>query len=235
MKKCLLFLLITTNAIIVNSQNYEVTYGIKLGVNSSFMGSKSSYTLLDEYENKKMIKENNPLAGYDLGLFINIKPLNSRLNYKTGLLISKYNNIYTIATEWDYFLISTGRWYHTKEFEKIKNNFSVISIPLTVGYDFIPMNSKKVNLFCGFSPSINMNDDHVKYDNNLEEIHLYKIFYVTYNAGISVNFDKIYCTLKFERSFNIKKTKSRDYFPYSMSVEKIYLNTVSIDIGLRLN
>jgi hypothetical protein len=186
--------------------------------------------------NLSLSKTSKNSFGYNLGFYIKAQPGNSRLSLETGLLIANLNNSYILSVSWEQYYATTGNyWGPVNETEKIINGFSILNMPLILGYDLIKKDNYRFTIFAGAAPNISMKDDHMKYNSSMQEIYLYKPFYLSYQSGISLNFNKIFASLKYDRSLNIKKTMSGDYFPYSMNVEKLYLNFISISFGIKLN
>ena len=242
MKKYLLCTFLIICSYSINAQKIKISYGGLIGINNSFMDSKAyisqDYLSMDPayIRDLSLSKTSKISFGYNLGFYINAQPENSRLSLETGLLIANLNNSYTLSASWEQYYATTGNyWGPVNETEKIINGFIILNIPLNIGYDLIKKNNYKFMVFAGAAPNISMKNDHMKYDFSMQEIYLYKPFYLSYHSGISLNFNKILVSLKYDRSQNIKKTMSRDYFPYSMNVEKLYLNFFSISFGIKLN
>jgi Outer membrane protein beta-barrel domain len=242
MKKYLLFIFLIACSYIINAQKIKFSYGGLLGINNSFLDSKAyisqDYLSMDPsyIRNLSLSKASNNNFGYNLGFYLNAQPENSRLSLETGLLIANLNNSYTLSVSWEQYYATTGNyWGPVNETEKITNGFSILNMPFILGYDLIKKDNYKFTIFTGAAPNISMKNDHIKYDSSMQEIYLYKSSYLSYQSGISLNFNKIFVNLKYDRSQNIKKTMSRDYFPYSMNVEKLYLNFFSISFGIKLN
>lgn len=242
MKKFLLFALLIFCSYNINAQKIKISYGGILGINNSFLDSKAyispDYLSMDPayIRNLSLSKTSKNNFGYSLGFYINAQPENCRLSLETGLLIVNLNNSYTLSASWEQYYATTGNyWGLVNETEKITNGFSLLNMPLILGYDFIKKDNFKLAIFAGVIPNINMKNDHMKYDSALQEIYLYKPFYLSYQSGISLSYNKIIASLKYDRSLNIKNTMSRDYFPYSMNVEKLYIQNFSISFGIKLN
>lgn len=242
MKKLLLLIVLIACSLSISAQKIKISYGALFGINTSFMDSKTyisqDYLAMDPayIRNQSLSKISKNNLGYNLGFYINALPENSRLSLETGLLIAILNNSYTLSVSWEgYYATTGGYWGPIVETEKIINDFSIVNIPLIAGYDFIKKDKYRLTVLCGLSSNISMKDDHIKYDYSMQELHLYKDFYMSYQAGLSMNFNKISVRLKHDRSLNIKKTMSRDYFPYSMNVEKLYINCYSLSFGIKLN
>jgi hypothetical protein len=242
MKKFLLCTFLIICSYSINAQKIKISYGGLLGINNSFLDSKTyisqDYLSMDPtyIRNLSLSKTSKNNFGYNLGFFINAQPEKSRLSLETGLLIANLNNTYTLSVSWEQYYATTGDyWGPVNETEKISNGFSILNMPLIIGYDLIKKDNYKFKIFIGAAPNISMKNDHMKYDLSMQEIYLYEPFYLSYQSGISLDFNKIFISLKYDRSQNIKKTMSRDYFPYSMNVEKLYLNFLSIAFGIKLN
>jgi hypothetical protein len=242
MKKYLLFTFIIICGYNINAQKINISYGGLFGINNSFLDSKANispdYLAMDPayIRNLSLSKTSSNGFGYNLGLYISAQPEKSRVSLETGIMVENLNNTYTLSSSWEQYYATTGSyWGPVAETEIIDNSFSILSIPIVLGYDLIQKDKYKFTIFGGAAPDISMKNDHMKYDYSMQEIYLYKPLYLSYQSGISLSFNKIFASLKYERSLNIKKTMSRDYFPYSMSVEKLYLNFLSISFGIRLN
>jgi hypothetical protein len=242
MRKYLSFTFILICSYTLNAQKINISYGAVLGINNSFLGSKAyispDYLSMDPayVRNLKLTKTSNNGFGYNLGFFVTAHPEYSRISLETGISVQNLNNTYNLSANWEQYYATTGAYWGTvKESEKIVNNFNVINVPLNIGYDLVKKDKNKIRIFAGAAPNISMKNDHMKYDYSFEEIYLYKPFYISYQSGLSLYSNKIFASLKYERSQNIKKTMSRDYFPYSMDVQKLYLNFISISFGIRLN
>ena len=50
-----------------------------------------------------------------------------------------------------------------------------------------------------------------------------------------IEFKKIDFGLRYERSLNLQQVSSREYFPWEMKVDKLYLNIISFSIRYKLN
>lgn len=230
----------------IKAQKINITYGGSFGINTSYMDSKINISEdVLNYDpavtrNLALAKTSKANFGYNAGIFIKIQPVNSRFSFESLLLITQYNDNYTISVKWEnYFktpwLSSDGYWYPVEETEEISNEFSIINIPFIVGYDLCKNNNKNFTLFCGLASNVNMKDGHIKkVDINNNDIPLYKSFFFSYQSGISMSFNKIICSLKYERSLDIKKPNNRDYFPPSMDVKKLYINSISISVGIKI-
>jgi len=242
MKEYLVFIFLIACSYSINAQKINISFGGLLDINNSFIDSRTyisqDYLSMDPayIRNLSLSKTSKNNFGYNLGFFIIAQPVNSRLSLETSLLIANLNNTYTLSVSWEQYYATTGNyWGSVNETEKITNEFSILNMPLIIGYDLIKKNNYKFTIFTGAAPNISMKNDHMKYDFSMQEIYLYKPFYLSYQSGISLNLNKIFVSLKYYRSQNIKKTKSRDYFSYSMNVEKLYLNFLSISFGIKLN
>lgn len=241
MKKIFLLIVILFIYNLTKAQKFELTYGAKLGLNTSFIDSKAvvDYSRFHELDRDINLNSTTEIGlGYNVGIFINLMHITSRLNIESGFQIAAYNNNHTISL--DYIAYSstppTERWIPKSETENLKNEFSTLNIPFILGYNFIKREKYNLTLMLGFSYNIFMKeDDHVKLNENFEENSLYKDFFLSYQAGIKADFNKIICTLKYERSNNIQEASSRDYFPWEMKVEGLYLNNFSIVVGYKLN
>jgi hypothetical protein len=225
------------------AQKFNISYGPYFGANTSFMNSKSSidynYVEFSElpYRNLTIKRSGKMDLGYSFGLFIKMQPLKSHLNIETGFVIIHYLNTYTVDVSWERpynYDINSGRWLKGHEKEKMDNEFKIISIPVIVGYDIIKSEKYGLALTLGLSPSKKMKDDKIIFPMGRGEVHLYKDYFIFYQAGIRANFNKITCSLKYDRSLNVQQAKSRDFFGWSMKIEKLYINALSLSIGLKI-
>jgi hypothetical protein len=240
-KKTLLCIFLFFSGIYIKAQELNVTYGGLFGINTSFIDSKT--TISSDYlnfdpafvRNMSLLKKSKADLGYNFGLFLRVLPVDSRISFESEMLVAKSNNSYTISVNWEHFYTSNQEWTPVEDKEKIDNDFNIIKIPLTIGYDLIKKEKSFLTFLCGMTPNINMHDDHIKVDYQDNELPLFKSFFLSYHSGLSINFNKIFGRLNYERSFNLKKTQSREYFPYSMDVERLYLNSISISFGIYLN
>lgn len=243
MKKALIYtVLIFLNITLSNAQKYEISYGPVLGLNMSFLNSKASidhenYPFSELDRDFNLSSTNETGIGYNLGFFINIKHLNYRINILTGLQIATFNNSHTISLDYTSYSYTppTERWMPASEFETIHNDLSILNIPVEIGYDILKKEKYNLTFLLGISPNYIMKSDNTKIDINFEENDLYNDFFLSYQAGIKADFNKVFCILRYERSFNIQQVSSRDYFPWQINVEKLYLNSLSLSVGYRFN
>lgn len=226
-----------------SAQNLKINYGAHFGINGSSMGSRSYIS--DVYlmfpstsiRNLTLNTSSNTNFGYNTGIFINVEPKHTPLILETGLFVSTYNNSYLISVDWEQYYATTGSyWGPINETERFNNEFSVINIPVTIGYDLLRNENFKIILLCGLTNNVNMKKEQIRFDQQLNEVTLFKEFFLSYHTGVSVEYKRLFCRIKFDRSFNIKRANSSGYIPYlSMNVEKLFINSVSLSFGIRLN
>ena len=227
----------------LKAQKYDFSYGPILGLNMSFMDSKASidynYPFHELDRNISLSTESEVGLGYQAGIFIKIQPIESRLSLETNILITSYNNSYSLtyygeeyfSTPWT---TPVDNWMPETETEYLQNEFSILNIPVILGYNILKKENYNLTFLGGISPNIMIKDDHVKIDISFKENHLYKQFFLSYHAGIKADFGKILCMFKYERTFNIQEVSSRDYFPWQMKVEKLYINKFNFSVGYKL-
>jgi hypothetical protein len=238
---CCISLILFINA--SPAQKLKVSYGGVFGINVSSMDSRSyiseSYLSIPptSIRNLTLTTTSRMKFGYNAGIYINVQPTKSHLMLETGLLVSTYNNSYIISVEWEQYYPTTGNyWGPVSETERLYNEFSIISIPLIAGYDFIHKDNLKFCILLGLSNNINMKEEQIRYNPQLNEVKLYKPFHFSYQSGISMVFNRISCRIRYERSLNIKRSGSEGYIPYpSMKVERIFINSISLSFGIKLN
>lgn len=223
----------------VQAQKLSISYRANFGINFSYMDPRT--TLIMDYLNRPNLRNltlttwNEPDFGYNAGIFIRIQPINSRLNFESGILFGKYENSYKIAVNWEEYSFRNASWEPFEEKIKKNNEFSIISIPFILGYDLNQNVDKKITIFCGVSPNLNMKVNDTGIIQQLEEMPLYKKFFLSYQTGMSMDFNKIECNIKYERSLNITNTKTNDYFQIPIEMKKIYANFIRLSIGFKLN
>jgi hypothetical protein len=238
MIKNLMILLFVLLGIKCYGQNLYIHYGCFLAINTTFMDSKT--TISQDYINNSylqnivLLKLSKPNLGYSPGIYFKLQPQKSHLSFESGIYISKYNNTYKISVSYEKYFNPTHSWESINDIEEIENEFNIVNIPFIFGYDIIQESILNLTIFAGFSPNVNMRNDHLKYDWQNNELKLYKSVFVNYQTGISLNLNKMIFRLKYERTQNIKKTQSAEYFPYSMNVQKLYLNILSISMGIKI-
>ncbi len=225
----------------IKAQKFEISYGTVIGLNTSFIDSKSgvdyNYPFHEQDKNFELTTSNKMDVGYNIGIFCDISPVESRFNFETGIFISKYRSSYNLTLTYDnYFTIySVDSWSLEKVTENINTEFSIIKIPLNLGYNVFENDKYQINLFGGLSANINMRSNNTIVDLNMEEHQLYADYFISYQAGLKTYLNKLVFELEYGRSLNIQKGSSRDFFPYEMKVDKLYLNTISFSFGYRFN
>jgi hypothetical protein len=227
----------------IAAQKFNISFGGFMGINNSYLDSKTSISefllTADPAYQRNVSLSTVPKAnfGFNSGIFLKVQPIESRLSFETALQIATHNNSYKITVSWEQYYATTGNyWGPVFETERLSNEFSIINIPLIAGYDLIEKDNYRFILFCGLTPNVNTKEGQIRYDQQLNEVTLYKEFYLSYQSGISMNFNKIFCRFKYERSLNIIKANSTGYIPWSsMNVKKLYLNFISLSIGIKLN
>ena len=244
MKFAILYSALILFSTIASAQKLDISYGASFGLNSSFMDSKAaidySYPFSELDKNIKLTKSTKIDAGYNLGVFFHMRPVNSRFSLESEVLISKYNNTHTLIVNYDRYYSTPWRtpvdnWIPESEIRILQNVFSIIKIPLDIGYDLIQKDKFSLGLSGGISCNLSMKNNNVGYDINLVAHNVYKTFYIGYRAGIITNFNKIVCTLMYERSQNIQIIESRYLFPWEMKVEELHLNSINFSVGYKLN
>ncbi|MFO7827207.1 MAG: hypothetical protein R6V23_01190 [Bacteroidales bacterium] len=238
----ILFYLVIT---VSRAQKYDISYGPLFGLNLSFMSSKASidynYPFHELDRDISLNKSNETGLGYQAGIFLKVQPVESRFSLEADIIIASYNNSHSLkfyreAYYYTPWTTPSDRWLPETEIEKIQNELVVLNIPIALGYDFIDREKYKLTLLGGLSTFIIMKDANiVKIDMDYNEYHLYKDFFVSYNAGIRADFGKIICTLLYDRTLNMQQVESRDYFAWQMKVEKLYLNSINFTVGYKLN
>ncbi len=228
---------------ILNAQKIDISYGPTLGLNMSFIDSKASidynYPFHELDRNISLTTSSESKIGYQAGIFFKIRPIESIFSLEANILIAAYNNSYSItyygeeyySTPWT---TPVDRWMPRTETEYLNNELSILNIPVILGCDIVNREKYNLTFFAGISPNLFIKDDHVKIDITYTENHLYKNFFLSYQAGIKANFNKINCMIKYERSFNIQEASSREYFSWEMKVEKLYINSFCISVGYAL-
>ncbi len=244
MKKIAIVIVLVTLILSVSkAQKYDISYGPVLGLNTSFMNSKASIDYnypFNELDRNIVFNKSGKIGfGYQIGIYFKIQPKENRLNLESNILVVSYNNSYSISVYYESYYrtpwrIPVDNWIPETETESLQNEFSIITIPLILGYDIVQSDNYNIMLLCGLSPNITMKNNQVNVGVNFNENHLYKDFFLSYQTGIKFRFNKINCMLKYESSLNFQETKSRDYFPLEMKVEKLYLNIFSISVGYNL-
>ena len=246
MKKTFIFCILTALTISASkAQKYVISYGPVFGLNISSMDSKAfidydNYPFNELDRNFSLSASTKNDFGYQGGIFFRIKPVESRLNLETNILIASFNNSYTLtfyreayySTPWT---TPPYHWAPESEAEYLQNEFSILTMPVILGYDFIRHEKYSLALIAGISLNIAMKNEQSKIGINLNENKLYKKFYLCYQPGIRADFNKIICTLKYERSLNIQNAPSRDYFPWEMNVEKLYVSNIRLTVGYEFN
>jgi len=244
MKRKILAFIIIFQSFIINAQKLDLSYGPIMGLNASFMNSKSciDYDFVGFHpldKNFNFSTSNKSRIGYQGGVFVRLQPLNSRISLEPVILVKSYFNTYKLSLEWDayYSTPSSGdNWLSDNITEIISNKFRILTLPIIGGYDLVHGSTYKLTFLIGISFNYYMNNqDHVKIDVNFEETNLYKDIFFGYLSGIRGDFNKLFYTLKFERSFNIQEATSRDYFQWEMKVDRLYLNSINLSIGYKFN
>jgi hypothetical protein len=221
----------------IKAQKIEVSYGTLMGLNYSFVNVNSAtskyYTFDEKDQNFTFDNSYKGKAGYDIGIFFKLNPVKSRFNLESGLILSKYSNSYTVFLSYDNYATTSSIETWTKETaeETISNDFSVIKIPLFIGFNLLNTGKFQLEIQSGISVNICMDEDHKFLDLNNEEDQLYKDYFAGFQMGIRAYFNKIFCQLKYDRSFNMQEGSSRTYFPWEMEVDGIFLSSVSISVG----
>ena len=226
-----------------NAQKFNLSYGPVLGLNTSFMDSKASvdynYPFNELDREISLSTSGKSSLGYQAGIFLKVQPVNSRFNVDISMLIASVNNNYSItfyreayySTPWT---TPVDRWIPETETENLQNEFTILTIPVKVGYDFFKTGKFSLAVLGGAAANIVLKDDHVKIDINFDENRLYKDFFISYQAGVKAEFEKIICILSYDRSLNMQQAESRDYFPWQMKVEKLNLNSFSFSVAYKL-
>lgn len=226
-----------------NAQKFNLSYGPVLGLNASFMDSKASvdynYPFHELDRNISLSTSGKSSLGYQAGIFVKLQPANLRLSLDASMLIASFNNNYSFtfyreayySTPWT---TPVDRWIPETETENLQNEFTILTIPVNLGYDILKFEKFDLTLLGGIASNIVMKDDHVKIDINFDENHLYKDFFISYQAGVKAEFEKIVCMLSYDRSLNMQQAESRDYFPWQIKVEKLYLNSFSFSVAYKL-
>ena len=226
-----------------NAQKFNLSYGPVLGLNTSFMDSKASvdynYPFNELDRDISLSTSGKSSLGYQAGIFVKLQPVNSRFSFDVSMLIASVNNNYSLtfyreayySTPWT---TPVDRWMPETETENLQNEFTNLIIPVKVGYDFLKFEKFNLAILGGVAANIVLKDDHVKIDINFDENHLYKDYFLSYQAGVKAEFEKIICMLSYDRSLNMQQAASRDYFPWQMKVEKLYLNSFSFSVAYKL-
>lgn len=219
------------------AQKVELSYGTLMGLNYSFVNVNSETSIYYPFDEKdrNFIFDNSykAKAGYDIGILFKLNLVNNRFNMESGLILSKYNNSYTVSLSYDKYetVSSIETWTKQTAEENITNDFSVIKIPLFIGYNLISKEKFQVDILSGILASISMDENHTTTDMNMDETQLYKDYFTGYQMAVRTYFNNIICQLKYERSFSIQEGASKNYFPWEMDVDGIYLSTVSVSAG----
>ena len=100
MKKCIIVIALLVTSIITKAQKFEISYGTVMGLNTTFFSSKSgvnhNYPFHELDQNFNLTTSNEPKIGYNIGVFFNIKPVESRFNFESGISVARYNNSYKL-------------------------------------------------------------------------------------------------------------------------------------------
>ena len=237
----ILTILLLLSNMSIKAQKFDITYGTVIGLNTSFMDSKSgvdhNYPYSEQDRNFELSTFYKMDVGYNIGIFCNVSPVESRFNLESAIYISKYRSSYKFSLKYDNYspIYSVDSWTTEKVTETIISDFSLITIPINLGYNIIQKHKYEIDLFGGLSANINMKNNNSIVDLNMEEHQLYKDFFVSYQIGFRSYLNKLVINLKCERSLNIQEGTSRDFFPWEIKVDKLYLNTVSLSFGYSIN
>lgn len=239
----LIIFLLVFKTLCLNAQNYEITYGPVLGLNTSFMDSKVEVLYDRFYEldrNIDLSKSTTLGFGYQAGVFVSIKPVESKFSLETNVIVASFNNEHTVKLYYEGYYATPWRdpydnWMPEEDERKLKNELTVISIPLTLGYTVLNNWKYKLGLLIGATTNLNIKNDFSAYNQNFEEEYLYNDFYMSYHAGIKAESEKIICILKYDRSINIQEGDSKTFFTWDIAVDGLYLNSINLSMGYKLN
>jgi len=243
MKKIVFVFLIILIVCKSNAQKVDISYGISFGLNGSFMNSKVSFShayIHNDYgiRNKTVSYKNENTLGFNSGLFLKLNSLSGNFSLESGILLASYKNNYSIHMKYDRYNVPlwTDFPLNTITEEQIiilENEFLILNIPIIIGYNL----NEQVKLFGGLSTYINTKSDNFKSDIELNIDKLYKDIVFGYQAGIELSNDKMFFTLKYERTFNYLENPNisilTTYYIES-EIESVYLNCITCSLGFKL-